>query len=58
MLLVTDDGRNGNHGEVGFTCGSGADRSRNRDDVGFTTGSGHLKGVEARDLHVDGDLVL
>ena len=58
MLTVADDGRNGNHGQVRFASGSGADRSRNRDDVGFATRCGHRLGKEAWDLQVDGDLAL
>ena len=56
MLHVAYDGRNSNHGQIGFAGGSCADRARNRDDVGLAAWSGHLKGIEARDLQVDGDL--
>ena len=58
MLTVANDGGDGNHGQVRLAGGSGADRFGNRDDVGLTTRSGHLKGIEASDLQVDGDLVL
>ncbi len=57
MLPVADHHGHGNHGQVRLAGFDGADRPRHGDDVGRAARRVHLKGIEARNLQIDGDSV-